>query len=208
MKRKVIIAIAAVAAVVTGGTVANAALGSDDAPDDTTPVAAEIETEAGAETEAAPADAALATALADTPGVVTEIERGDGWEIEVLGDDGDWHTVRISADGTEVLTSRVENDDDDGDDDSAVETPEIDAARAIALAEEETSATIREATLDDGRWELELRDDDGREHELTIDPASGEITSREQEQEQEQNDDTADDTAEDTNDGSDDDTDD
>ncbi|WP_059011984.1 PepSY domain-containing protein [Streptomyces specialis] len=208
MKRKVIIAIAATAAVVTGGAVAGTAIGADDEPET-------VASAPRAEAAAAPAaddDAGtgtgagevLATALAATPGVVTEIEHGDGWEVEIYGDDGKWHDLRIGDDGAEVLDNRVATDDDGDDDDRApAETPGIDAAEAIALAEEDTSATFREASLDDGHWDVELRGDDGTEHELTIDPASGEITSREQESasaddDQDETDDSPEDATDDT----------
>ncbi|WP_326596482.1 PepSY domain-containing protein [Streptomyces sp. NBC_01803] len=230
MKRNVMIAAAvAVTAVVGGGTAASAALGSDDEParattenetgngtgNETEAVAAPADTSAGST-----ADEALATALADTPGVVTEIERGDGWEVEILGDDGEWYKVRVGEDGTEVLGSRVDtddtddDDDDDGDDDAddraAAGAAGIDVAEAVALAEAETSAVLSEASLDDGRWKLELRGDDGREHELTIDPSSGEITSHEQETERDGSgtDDTDDSDSDSSDDSDDSDTDD
>jgi hypothetical protein len=226
MKRNVIIAIVAAGAVVGGGTLIGAALGSDDERtaamstelDDVTVADANADTtgsndttdgtnagtddspDDGADDGAArsAAERAVNTAINAVPGVVTETELDDdgrprGWEIEIYGEDGQWHTVRISEDGTETLDSRArpagDDGDDDGDDDSGdddrvdvtsllSDSAVVDAAAAIRLAEEHTSATLREASVDDGHWELELRGDDGG-HELRINLASGDISDEE-----------------------------
>ncbi|MDT0341383.1 PepSY domain-containing protein [Streptomyces litchfieldiae] len=204
MKRNVIFAIVAAGAVIGGGTLAGAAMSSDG--ERTEPTSAALDdiavAEAGADTgsgddgaagddSGSAAEQAVGTAIGAVPGVVTDIEldaddgQGRGWEVEVYGEDEQWHRVRISEDGAEVLNSRALAGDDDDDDDRVAarsllsESAEIDAAEAVRLAEEHTSALLREATVDDGHWELELRGEDGTEYELRINLASGEITDEE-----------------------------
>ncbi|MEV1005909.1 PepSY domain-containing protein [Streptomyces sp. NPDC049881] len=144
--------------------------------------------------DASAAERAVATALAEHAGAVTDVEldrdrdRVLGWEIDIYGDDGEWYRVRVAEDGGEVLGSGTGTDDDgdDGDDDSddldearaLAEDGATDAATAIRLAQEETSGTLREASLDDGAWELELRAEDGTEHEVRVDLATGDVTAR------------------------------
>ncbi|UED83996.1 PepSY domain-containing protein [Streptomyces profundus] len=151
------------------------------------------------------AQRAVVTALTETPGVVTEVEleRDDddprGWEIEIYGEGERWHRVLVSEDGTEILTSREgrwDDDDDDDDDDDlaaarsllAAETS-TDALAAIAIAEAHTGADLREADVDDGRWELELRGSDGTEHEIEISLQTGEIVGQESERDDDDDDD-------------------
>ncbi|MGP3968705.1 PepSY domain-containing protein [Streptomyces sp. 6N223] len=151
---------------------------------------------------------ATETARTAVPGVVTDVEfdgNDDGgraaWEIGLWGEDAQWHRVWVSADGTEVLDSRASaTDDDDQDDrddqDAAARLLNDDGvpiAEAIRLAEDHTSAAFREADLDDGRWHVELRGDDGTEYELEIDLTSGEIAGEEQDSDQVDNADDADD---------------
>ncbi|WP_052851058.1 PepSY domain-containing protein [Streptomyces avicenniae] len=172
--------------------------GRDDAADDAPQ--GDAQQDDGGQADAAPAGdgsaarQAVATALAEHAGVVTDVElernrdRARGWEIDIYGTDGTWYRVRVTEDGTEVTDSRTGTDDDgrddDGDDDDLAEARALaedgttDAATAIGLAEDETSATLREASFDDGAWELELRGDDGREHEVRVDAATGDVTAR------------------------------
>ncbi|RMI31591.1 PepSY domain-containing protein [Streptomyces triticirhizae] len=173
---------------------------------------------------------AVATALAAAPGVVTEIEldRDDdgprGWEVEIYDESETWHRIVVSEDGNEVIGERTgwswdDDDDDDGDrdddddDDRAAARSLLaaeastDAATAIATAESHTGATLREADVDDGHWELELRGEDGTEHELSISLASGDIVAQESERDDDgdRDDDGRDDDADDGADDRDDD---
>jgi uncharacterized membrane protein YkoI len=144
---------------------------------------------------------AMETATTAAPGVVTDIEfdRNDAggraaWEIELWGEDGQWHRVWVSRDGTEVLDNRSFTTDDDGDDhddqddqnaaEELLNDSGVQITEAIRLAEDRTSAAFREAGLDDGRWNVDLRGDDGTEYEVEIDLATGEIASEEQDSDQ------------------------
>ncbi|MDT0264685.1 PepSY domain-containing protein [Streptomyces sp. DSM 44915] len=149
---------------------------------------------------------AIDTALAAAPGVVTEIdlERDDddprGWEIEIYGEGETWHHVLVNEEGTEVLAERDrqgddDDDDDDWDDDLAAARSLLaaeshtDAAMAVAIAEQHTGATLREADVDDGRWELELRGEDGTEYELSINLQNGDIVEEERDRDDDDDDD-------------------
>ncbi|MEO3749697.1 PepSY domain-containing protein [Streptomyces sp. B6B3] len=226
MKRNVIIAVAAAAAVIGGGSLAGAALGTDDgntgqasqtlasgevvegggADDigtDDTDTHSDTSADTGTDDAAGDAQRAAESALAEAPGVVTSIERdsddgqGNGWEVGVWGDDGQWHHLRVSEDGSEVLVSSSGGDDsdDDGDDDGSdddgrgLDDATVNLLRedgthvgaAIRIAEDETGAALREADLEGDHWHVELRGDDGTEYELNVDLATGEITGQEQE---------------------------
>ncbi|MDT0319710.1 PepSY domain-containing protein [Streptomyces millisiae] len=161
------------------------------------------------------AQQAAATALAERAGVVTEVDHEDDgrhagtWEVEVFGDDGQWYQVRVSEDGAEVVDSRTDQDEDGDDQDDARTAADarVDAARAvdIALGEVSGNGTVESVSLDDGRWDVELRGDDGTEHEVSIDPASGDITAQEQDdQDDDGDDDHGDDQDDDHEDGDDD----
>lgn len=178
MKSNVMIATLAAGAVIGGGTLVSLALGST-GEDAQRPHLSSVEVGGVSDSEdgggRSAAERACASALARVPGAVTGIEwdTDDGetvWEVVVLGDDGREHEVRVSEDGAEVLGSRIAEDDD-------WETVPggISAAEAIRIAQDHTSAVLREAELDDDSrsWELELRGDDGGTHELTVDAATG-----------------------------------
>ncbi len=255
MKRNVIIAVAAAAAVIGGGSLAGAALGTDEgdtgqASQTLVPASADAlaagggtddngtddngTDDASTDDGAADSDAQRATeaALAEVPGVVTSVERdsddgqGRGWEVGVWGDDGQWHHLRVSEDGTEVLVTSNGSDDDwdddgsDSDDDSDDDGSDddgrglddatvnllredgTDVGAAVSTAEDTTGAALREADLEGDHWHVELRGDDGTEYELNIDLATGEITGQEQEND---SDDASDDGSDDSDDASDDD---
>ncbi|WP_183091410.1 PepSY domain-containing protein [Streptomyces radicis] len=242
MTRNLIIAIVAAGAVIGGGTLAGAAMSSDDqepasaALDDLNVADAPSGDDGADDTtgddttgddggsgngggSGSVAEQAVATAVAEVPGVVTEIERDndDGrrsWEIDVFGDDEQWYKLRVSEDGTEVVNARADDDDDDDwDDDDDDRTAanslladgsRIDAAEAIRLAEEHTSGTLREADVENGHWKLELRTDDGVEHEIRISLASGEITDLERDDDDDDDDDWDDDDRGDDDDDDDD----
>lgn len=172
-----------------------------------------------AATDGSAPERAAATALAEVPGVVTGVEREDddgenGWDVGVWGEDGRFHWVAVSEDGERVLGSGVAADDDaddrdddwdddwddDRDDDrdalAALLTGDgVSAAAAIALAQDYTSASLRELELDDDatHWEAELRGEDGAEYELHVDVATGEITSGDRDGDRDDRDDDRDD---------------
>ncbi|ARQ68404.1 PepSY domain-containing protein [Streptomyces marincola] len=227
MKRNIIIAIVAAGAVVGGGTLAGATMGSggdseqasntlepisvaeaggsasggDDDRDDRDDRNERNERGAGGG-EGSAAERAVHSALTARPGVVTEIELDDdddddgdrhrAWEVEIFGDDDRWYEVHVSEDGREVLDSHDKDDDDDDDRAVAVSlrsgNAEVDVLGAIRLAEQQTSAALREADVDDGHWELELRGGDGAEHELSINLGTGNVTDRERDDDDDRDD--------------------
>ncbi|WP_062212366.1 PepSY domain-containing protein [Streptomyces sp. NBRC 109706] len=236
MKRNMIVAMAAAGAVIAGGTLAGVALGAGGDDKARTESAAlsgtsvslrDGGTAAGAgdddrddesadtplvQDEDSAAQRAVVTALAEAPGVVTEIdlERDDddprGWEIEIYGEGERWHRVLVSEDGTEILASREGRSDDDDDDDDLADARSLlaaetstDALAAVAIAEAHTGAQLREADVDDGRWELELRGEDGTEYEIEISLQSGEIVAQESERDDDDDDDHRDDDRDDDN---------
>lgn len=245
MKRNMIVAVAAAGAVIGGGTLAGVALGAGggertdsaelssnlsvqdggslDLGDDATDAA--DDGSGAAEAGDSVALRAVATALAATPGVVTEVEldRDDdgprGWEIEIYDESETWHRIVVSEDGGEVLDERTgrsgdddddDDWDDDGDDDLAAARSLLaaeastDAATAIATAESHTGATLREADVDDGHWELELRGEDGSEHEVSISLQSGDVVAEESERDDDGDDGRGDDDRDDRDDRDDD----
>lgn len=52
---------------------------------------------------------------------------------------------------------------------------DISIEQAIAIAREHGMQVIREVELDDGKWEIEGRDAEGREIEIDIDARTGEV---------------------------------
>ncbi|MQS08795.1 PepSY domain-containing protein [Streptomyces alkaliphilus] len=125
------------------------------------------------------------TALAAAPGYVVDIERDDDddddgrhWEVDVAGDDGRLHELRISLDGTEVLGHERDDDDDDvREKRRLLSNASVLAGDAARIAEEYSGASVKELELekDEKAWDLELRDPNGSEWELKVSVDSGEV---------------------------------
>ncbi|MCE7080938.1 PepSY domain-containing protein [Streptomyces sp. ST2-7A] len=125
------------------------------------------------------------TALAAAPGYVVDIERDDDddddgrhWEVDVAGDDGRWHELEISLDGTEVLKHERDDDDDDvREKRRLLSNASVLAGDATRIAEEHSGASVRELELekDEKAWDLELKDTNGVEWELKVHVDSGEV---------------------------------
>ncbi|GAB3121828.1 hypothetical protein GCM10027160_39760 [Streptomyces calidiresistens] len=128
------------------------------------------------------------TALAAAPGYVVDIERDDTddtddtdgrhWEVDVAGDDGRWHELKISLDGTEVLEHERDDDDDDvREKRRLLSNASVPAGEAARIAEEYSGASVKELELekDEKAWDLELRDPNGSEWELKVHVESGEV---------------------------------
>ncbi|MFC5800832.1 PepSY domain-containing protein [Streptomyces formicae] len=117
---------------------------------------------------------AAAAALKKVPGVVDSVDRADhsrGWEVDVLGKDNRWYDIVVRPDGTvrHVAVDRDGDIDDRGALRSARTTAEQAAAAALkAVPGKVTSIDFSE---DDGRyrWDVEVRDAAGREHDLVVD---------------------------------------
>ncbi|MFD6416673.1 PepSY domain-containing protein [Streptomyces sp. NPDC060194] len=177
MKRNLVIATVAAAALIGGGTATAVAVGSDDdAPakkssvqvredaqddgDDAKEEAAEAKDDA-AQAKAAKlsVDEAIAKALAGTPGaaVSAELDSDDGnlvWDVDILGEgaEGGWTSVQVDPGDGKVLGTHKDDDSDDGaqavrDALKGAGTTASEAAEAVAGAKDGTAVTAVE--LDD-----------------------------------------------------------
>ncbi|BDM72198.1 hypothetical protein HEK616_56850 [Streptomyces nigrescens] len=195
MKRHLVIATAAAAALLAGGTVTAVAV-SGSGSGSTTPAAApaagherqdtEDLREAGAARVTAPQ--AAAAALKAVPGKVSglDLDRdrpGLVWDADVLGRDGKWHEVTLDARTARVLKQHVDHEDDDdhAGERSALNNARTDAATAARKAAAE-HGTVTSVELDDDHrakavWEVETVTKDGTEHKLLIDPQTGTLNT-------------------------------
>lgn len=136
---------------------------------------------------------AAAAALKQHPGKVESVDLDDDdddrssagrhWEVDIIGQDGKWYDLRVDASTGAV---RADNDDDDDDDDrherAAVRGAEVDAQGAAAAALKKHPGAVTSVDSDDddskaGRWEVTVRGDDGRTHEVTVDMSSGAVAA-------------------------------
>ncbi|MEU9121898.1 PepSY domain-containing protein [Streptomyces sp. NPDC048506] len=202
MKRHLVIATAAAAALIAGTAVTAVAVGGD-APQGgragVQPRAAGDhdrgdrgqvrDTEDAREAAAARVTApeAAAAALKAVPGTVTglDLDRdrpGLVWDADVLGKDGARHEVTLDARTGRVLDRHTDRGDDD---DHARERAALSSARTDAAGAARKAAahgTVTSVELDgDHRaravWEVETVTRDGREHALLVDPQSGALTA-------------------------------
>ncbi|MEU7156923.1 PepSY domain-containing protein [Streptomyces chrestomyceticus] len=175
MKRNIVIATVAAAAIVGGGAVTAVALGGDSgqvsspsasatssassAPRSSVSVPDDDVHEDAREAKAATVSApeAAAAALKAAPGTVTGIDLdqdrpGLVWEVDVLGKDNKWHEVTLDAGDAKVLNQRVEHegDDDHGIDHARAELKgtTVDAAQAARKAAGRYG-TVTSVDLDD-----------------------------------------------------------
>ncbi|MGW2410471.1 PepSY domain-containing protein [Streptomyces sp. NPDC001739] len=184
MKRHLVIATAAAAALLAGGTVTAVAVSSNGAPaagharQDT-----EDLREAGAARVTAPQ--AAAAALKAVPGKVSGLDLdqdrpGLVWDADVLGKDGKWHEVTLDARTARVLNQHVDHEDDDAQERAAVKNTRTDAATAARKAA--ADGTVTSVELDDDHrtraaWEVETLTKDGTEHKLLVDPHTGALST-------------------------------
>ncbi|MCX4845176.1 PepSY domain-containing protein [Streptomyces sp. NBC_00893] len=185
MKRKFVIA-AVTAAVLVGGTAATAvAFADDDGHDRET--RSSVKSGATARTGV---EEAVTAAVKAVPGTVTEAELDDEdgglvWELDVYGSDKVWHDVTVDAGNGKVLGKHVS--DDEGDDDRDRYTPRsapvsLDAAVDAALKAQSGTVTSVDLDDDDNRsgkalhWEVDVRGEDGKQHELNVDAGTGRVT--------------------------------
>ncbi|MCL8015578.1 PepSY domain-containing protein [Streptomyces sp. AS02] len=177
MKRNIVIATVAAAALIGGGTVAAYAVGGDesaptqrqssvrltddrddnaedaakDAADARDDDAVEVREAAGT-TKVTAADAIVA-ALKHTPGTAVSADLDDdgsnAWEVNVVNGDGADYDVRVSADNGKVLGAHRDNDDDnDGQEDiAALKGTTVDAREAAEAAA--AKGTVTDVDLDD-----------------------------------------------------------
>ncbi|MFD7667316.1 PepSY domain-containing protein [Streptomyces sp. NPDC059788] len=198
MKRNIVIATVAAAALIGGGTATAVAFSGDSAapspsstPRSSVSVPDDDVHEDAREAKAASVSApqAAAAALKATPGTVTGIDLDEDrpglvWEVDVLGKDSKWHEVTLDAGDAKVLNQRVEHegDDDHGVDHARAELKgaTVDAAQAARKAAA-SYGTVTSVDLDDDHrvgavWEVETVTKDGKEHKLNVDPRTAKVT--------------------------------
>lgn len=166
-----------------------------DAPDATTPATEPSTTELTPITEPAPTENAdpveidelvaalgLAAQTVNGPPFAVEYDRdddGDSWEISLATDAGGF-TVRVSADGTEVLSQEQDGDVDD-DEIELLQAIEIDAVGVLEIVAPQFSGRVDEMQLDarDGDivWEIEIRRADDTSFDVVVDAVTGAIVS-------------------------------
>lgn len=177
MKRNVVIATVAAAALIAGGTATAVAIGSEDG----TAAASSSSPAQGQQAEgvalhenaqgqddgrdgddareanaaSVTAQQAAAAALKAVPGTVTEVdldddESGVAWDVNVLGKDGKWHDITVGADKAEVRGQHVDQDDDGDEGKDRVRSVLNDASVDIAQAAEKAAAhgTVVSVELD------------------------------------------------------------
>jgi uncharacterized membrane protein YkoI len=186
MKRNLVIATVAAAALVTGGTFAAYASGDDDsAPaqrDSNTRVADDRDDSrdddtAGARTAGVTAADAVTAALKHTPGTAVAVDLEDdgedAWDVDVVTSDGTEYTVRIATGSGKVLGADRDDDDSDGRDDlAALKGTSVDAREAARAAA--ARGTVTEVGLDDDGpavWTVETT-----KGEWKVDPRTAELT--------------------------------
>ncbi|MFD3736487.1 PepSY domain-containing protein [Streptomyces sp. NPDC058629] len=206
MKRNVTIA-AVTAAVLIGGTAVAFAGGGDG---DRTPArstsadradtrsyadAETARTDDGTKSTRITLDQAVAAALKNVPGTVTEAELDDDddndgrtvWELDVYGSDKTWHDVTVDATNGKVLKTRDDNDDDR--DRNAPRSSAVTLKQAADAALKTAPGSITSIDLDDDdddddkgsrgnvmRWDVDVAGKDGRQHELRVDAKTGKVT--------------------------------
>ncbi|MEU1432710.1 PepSY domain-containing protein [Streptomyces sp. NPDC005786] len=174
MKRKIVIA-AVTAAVLVAGTAATAVAFADDDGRDA---------DRGAAARVSVGDAA-SSAVRAVPGTVTgaELDDEDGavvWELDVYGSDKITHDVTVDAGDGKVLGKHASDDNDDRDRRAPRPAPvTLDAAVAAALKESPGTVTSIELDGREGgatHWEVDVRGEDGKEHEMDVDAKSAAVT--------------------------------
>ncbi|WP_405777091.1 PepSY domain-containing protein [Streptomyces sp. NBC_00859] len=190
MKRNHVIACLAAAALATGGTVAGVAL----AEGGSGPAASPAAGSAASTTASAPGrsttpgsgtrpvsasggpvtvDRVIGAARAAVPGTVTSAELDHGrWEVDLHGEDGAWHELRLDRLTGKVVTSRH----DGGDQDDRKGAP-VTAVRAASAARGAVPGTVTSVELDNGRWEADVTARDASRHEVRVDLNTGRVTS-------------------------------
>ncbi|WP_323179337.1 MULTISPECIES: PepSY domain-containing protein [unclassified Streptomyces] len=213
MKRNIVIATVAAAALIAGGTATSLAVtgdgttapttrssgqpGADDRRDDKA-----VEGTNGAGGKAVTAQDAIARALEHTPGTAVGAELDDEngavvWEVEVVGRDGTWHDVRVSPAAGTVLGSRTEHEDDAARVRAALDGTSVSAAEAARAAAAKGRVTEIDLDVDRGTpaWKVETLTSNGveREWRVGLDTARIAADHRSDDRTDDRNDDRADD---------------
>ncbi|MFE0819726.1 PepSY domain-containing protein [Streptomyces sp. NPDC058794] len=138
---------------------------------------------------------AVAAALKEAPGTAVSAELddedgddGDGreravWEVDVLGGDGTWHSVRIDPGSGKVLGSETDDEDDTDEVRAALKGASVDAAEAAEAAAGRGTVTSVELDEDgyhgDGKaaWEVETASSGKGEQDWRVDLRTGKVTA-------------------------------
>ncbi|MEV5793113.1 MULTISPECIES: PepSY domain-containing protein [unclassified Streptomyces] len=195
MKRNIVIATVAAAALIAGGTATSLAVtgdgttapttrssgqpGADDRRDDKA-----VEGTNGAGGKAVTAQDAIARALEHTPGTAVGAELDDEngavvWEVEVVGRDGTWHDVRVSPAAGTVLGSRTEHEDDAARVRAALDGTSVSAVEAARAAAAKGRVTEIDLDVDRGTpaWKVETLTSNGVEREWRVGLDTARITA-------------------------------
>ncbi|WP_162794037.1 PepSY domain-containing protein [Streptomyces paludis] len=139
------------------------------------------------------ASEAVAAALKAYPGAaVAAVERDDDragrWEIDLLSTDEVRHELTVDTATGAVRVDRADGDDgrdddrdDDAEDRAALRAASVDVRQAVAAALASVPGAVESAEIDDdggpgARWEVEVRGEDGRAHELHVDARTAAVT--------------------------------
>ncbi|MEU5714296.1 PepSY domain-containing protein [Streptomyces sp. NPDC020403] len=193
MKRNIAIATVTAAVLVGGAIAATTALADDDGGrQDRVSRSTDRTTVSRAADDRVTLERAVAAALEAVPGTVTEAELDDSdgddgrrvWELDVYGSDKVWHDVTVDAGSGKVVSAR--DDDGDGRDRHAPRSASVPLRAAAGAALEAAPGTVTSVDLDDDRdddrggaprWEVDVRGEDGREHELRVDASTAVVTT-------------------------------
>lgn len=179
MKRNIVIATVAAAALIGGGTaVAVADDGTDGAPSSSTVSQALTARAADAPAARASFSDAAHAALKAVPGTLGSLDRDHGrWEADVLGKDGKWHEVTLDANG-KVIGQHVDRETDPEDAAEAKALRNADVSATEAARKAAPRATVTSVEFDGDRtpvWEVETVKNH-KERDLIVDPQSGKVT--------------------------------
>ncbi|WP_433478634.1 PepSY domain-containing protein [Spirillospora sp. CA-142024] len=133
---------------------------------------------------------AVDAALKAVPGKVEEIDLNDAhgrtvWEVDVLAADGTWRDVTVDAGNAKVTGNRADRPDEDGDHrgEAALRNAKVTVSDAAGAALKAVSGRVTSAEFehDDGKavWELDVTAQDGTEHEVTVNAATGKVIDSE-----------------------------
>ncbi|MFF3614722.1 PepSY domain-containing protein [Streptomyces sp. NPDC002580] len=199
MKRNLVLATVAAAALIGGGTATALAVTGNDVPASADRSSARPGTHEARDTgSAAPtataggagaagrttvaAKDAVVRALAHTPGtaVGAELEAEHGavvWEVEIIDRAGAWHDVRVDPAGGEVLGSRTRHEEDAARIRAALAGASVPAARAAEAVA--ARGTVTSVDIDDDgtpAWDVETLTPNGTVREWRVDLTTGRVT--------------------------------
>ncbi|MCD0452096.1 PepSY domain-containing protein [Actinocorallia sp. API 0066] len=129
---------------------------------------------------------AMTKALEKQEGLVSAAEldtADDGkqtWHVDLLTKDDKWRDLEVDATSGEVIEDK-EDSGGDQEDAKALREAKVTAADAVTKATAQQPGTVTSLGFDyeDGAqpsWKVDVRADDGAEHEVVVNADSGEVT--------------------------------